>query len=291
MEKKKYYIVYQITNKLNNKIYIGVHVTENIKDKYMGSGSNIKKAIKEFGIENFEKIILFNFDNKEDMLEKEKELVNNEFIKNGDTYNIMLGGNGFNSQNLVNVKDKNGNTQSVHITDPRYLSGELVGINKGMVIVKDENNNYLRVCVDDDRYLSGELSYIHSGMIPVKDKNGIFCSVPINDKRFLSGELVGCSKYMITVKDKNNNILNVSTSDPRYLSDELKPIWIGKRHKEETKKKMSEIKKGKYKGKESSQYGTCWVYNLEKHENKKIKLDNIKEWLSNGWVKGRKMII
>lgn len=51
----KNYIIYQITNKLNNMIYIGCHVTENVNDKYMGSGTNIRNAIKEFGKENFTK--------------------------------------------------------------------------------------------------------------------------------------------------------------------------------------------------------------------------------------------
>jgi hypothetical protein len=77
----KNYLVYQITNKLNDMIYIGVHITEDIDDNYMGSGTNISKAIKEIGRENFDKIILHNFDNEEDMLEKEAQLVNREFIK------------------------------------------------------------------------------------------------------------------------------------------------------------------------------------------------------------------
>ena len=39
----------------------------------------IKKAIKEFGKENFEKIILYNLDSRKEMLEKEKEL--REYIR------------------------------------------------------------------------------------------------------------------------------------------------------------------------------------------------------------------
>jgi len=32
------HIIYQITNKVNNKIYIGLHSTKDINDGYMGSG-------------------------------------------------------------------------------------------------------------------------------------------------------------------------------------------------------------------------------------------------------------
>ena len=150
-ESKKFYIVYQITNLLNNNIYIGVHVTENLNDKYFGSGNNIKKAIKEFGKENFEKIILYNFNSKEEMLEKEKELVNDEFIKRGDTYNIILGGGNFNTENLVTIRDISGNTFDVHKTDPRYLSGELVHVTTGLVVVKDISGNTFSVHKTDPR--------------------------------------------------------------------------------------------------------------------------------------------
>ena len=33
----------------------------------------------------------------------------------------------------ANVKDKDGNTFSVFKDDPRYLSGELVGVTKGLI--------------------------------------------------------------------------------------------------------------------------------------------------------------
>ena len=36
-----------------------------------------------------------------------------------------------------------------------------------------------------------------------------------------------------------------------------------------------------------SAYGTCWVYNDK--ESKKIKKEHLNEYLSNGWIKGRKM--
>jgi hypothetical protein len=111
------YIVYKITNILNNYIYIGIHYTSNINDSYMGSGTNIKKAIKEFGISNFNKEVLFIFDNKEDMILKEKELVNKEFILREDTYNISLGGGTYNSTDMVVTKDIHGNIFTVNKLD------------------------------------------------------------------------------------------------------------------------------------------------------------------------------
>lgn len=288
-EKKKYYIVYQITNKINEKVYIGVHMTENVNDKYFGSGTNIKKAIKKFGKENFEKILLHNFDTSEEMLEKERELVNNEFIKRGDTYNIILGGGGLKTENCVTVKDKDGNTFDVHKTDPRYLSGELVHISTGMVNVMDKDGNTYCVHKTDPKYLSGELYGANKNKIPIIGKDGNVSMVSINDPRYLSGELVHVAKGLITVKDINGNTCSVSINDPRYLSGELVNIWQGKKHNIESCLKMSIAKKGKYKGKENSQYGTCWVYNLEMKVSKKIKNIDLDVYLKKGWVKGRKM--
>lgn len=89
-----YYLIYKITNMINNKIYIGKHKTDDINDNYMGSGTMLKRAINKYGIENFEKEILFECSTEKEMNEKEKQIVNNNFISRSDTYNIKNGGEG-----------------------------------------------------------------------------------------------------------------------------------------------------------------------------------------------------
>jgi len=86
--------MYQITNKVNNKIYVGVHKTESLDDGYMGSGSIIRRAIDKHGISNFEKVILEHFDNSEAMYAKEKEVVDESFLERDDVYNLRRGGQG-----------------------------------------------------------------------------------------------------------------------------------------------------------------------------------------------------
>lgn len=86
------YYLYKITNKCNEKIYIGIHQTCNIDDNYMGSGKLLKAAMKKYGKEYFIKEILEIFDNEDEMVRREQELVTLEFISNDNNYNIMPGG-------------------------------------------------------------------------------------------------------------------------------------------------------------------------------------------------------
>jgi hypothetical protein len=131
------------------------------------------------------------------------------------------------TKGLVPVKDKDGNTFSVPVDDPRYLSGELLPSSKGLVPVKDKDGNTFSVPVDDPRYLSGELIYVLKGLVNVRDKNGNTFSVPVDDPRYLSGELVGITKGFTSVKDKNGKKFLVLNNDPRYLSGELVGVQNG----------------------------------------------------------------
>jgi group I intron endonuclease len=88
------YTVYKITNLINEKIYIGVHRTNNLDDDYFSSSKLVKLAVKKYGIENFVKDILYVYDNPEEMFLKEKEIVNKEFVQRADTYNLTCGGYG-----------------------------------------------------------------------------------------------------------------------------------------------------------------------------------------------------
>ena len=92
--KKKHYLVYKTTCLLNGKIYIGQHQTYDIDDGYLGSGILIRRAIEKYGKENFKREILFECSTREEMNAKEAELVNEEFLKRNDVYNLKQGGEG-----------------------------------------------------------------------------------------------------------------------------------------------------------------------------------------------------
>jgi len=58
--------------------------------------------------------------------------------------------------------------------------------------------------------------------------------------------------------------------------------WEGKKHSDETKKKIGKTNSLKLKGKGNSQYGTCWITNGV--ENKKTKRGGD---IPDGWYQGR----
>jgi len=87
-----FFTIYKTTNLLNNMIYVGCHYTFDPWDSYLGSGLYLRNAINKHGIENFKKEVLFMFGNEQEMLGKEAEIVNEEFLKRDDVYNLCHGG-------------------------------------------------------------------------------------------------------------------------------------------------------------------------------------------------------
>ena len=90
------WILYQTTNAINGKIYVGVHKCTNTprSRQYLGSGDKITAAIKKYGRKNFERVTLAEFACLEDAYSAEAKLVNTEFVNRKDTYNVCLGGRG-----------------------------------------------------------------------------------------------------------------------------------------------------------------------------------------------------
>lgn len=143
------YIVYQTVCKVNNKIYIGVHGTEDpdVFDGYIGNGVDINRpatyadpttpfqyAVRKYGVKNFIRTVIQTFDNEKDAYKLEEQLVNEDFIRREDVYNLALGGriNVINSipKKEVHMYDLDGNyirsfegvNQAARFVDPNCLT-------------------------------------------------------------------------------------------------------------------------------------------------------------------------
>lgn len=217
-----YHTIYKVTNLLNNKIYIGKHSSEIIEDCYMGSGKLIRRSIKKYGIENFKKEILYVLESELSAYEKEKEVVNEEFVLRKDTYNLISGGDCFESINSNIEFRKNKNKKAaISMNKIIWLDEEFRKRNKDRVI---EQNKKMW---NDEIFRNKMLSIIYNA-------------------------------------------------------------FSGKTHTEETKRKIGEKSSINQKGEKNSQYGTCWIYK-EQIGNKKIKINELENYLKDDWIKGRKL--
>jgi hypothetical protein len=91
---KKYHFIYKTTNLLNSKYYIGMHSTSNLKDGYLGSGKKLRYSIHKYGIANFKLKILEFLESRDELVKRERELVNEDILKDPMCMNLKIGGDG-----------------------------------------------------------------------------------------------------------------------------------------------------------------------------------------------------
>lgn len=85
----------------------------------------------------------------------------------------------------------------------------------------------------------------------------------------------------------NSHVNKMAWENEEYRENKLKNLdWTGKKHTDESKRLISQKRKGTGVGESNSQYGTCWI--TKDGANKKIKKEDIETYLNEGWVKGRK---
>lgn len=123
--------LYRITNKINGKYYHGIHslpkdlgkTPEN--DGYWGSGTEIVKAIREEGRENFTKEIVKTFSTRDELAEAEKDIVTIEEVRNPDCYNLTEGGDS-NMEHLgwVVCRPKDAIDKVIKITREEYYKNK-----------------------------------------------------------------------------------------------------------------------------------------------------------------------
>lgn len=124
--------VYKITNKINNKYYIGIHSFPKdlgytpLTDGYWGSGTKIIEDIKILGRENFIKEILGIYSTREEISIEEQKLVTMDVVRSKDSYNLILGGDSNYKSNIgwVVCRPKSAIDKVIKITRNEYYSNK-----------------------------------------------------------------------------------------------------------------------------------------------------------------------
>ncbi len=245
-----YYFIYKTTNLINSKFYIGKHKTKNIDDGYYGSGNGLLKAIKKYGKINFVREIIEFASSIEELNLLEEKYVTELEVSNPNCYNARIGGEG-------GWTHWNG-------SEGHVISTRKGGANSGVT----ERNYALSTEEYRDRYYKGLGKWIK--------ENGYISREWSETERKQHGQIMS---------GENNPMFNKTWV---FNPDTSEKIVIDKTelHLYES---MGWNKGTKFKKKNSSGYGKCWVH--KGTENKFIKSDELEKYKELGYIKGRYLII
>jgi len=113
----------------------------------------------------------------------------------------------------------------------------------------------------------------------------------INDEKHREVSQLGGNATSLKLKNdpefrkRHQKIVSENMKKAHQLGKIIPPDWTGKKHKEETKRKIGIKNSIKQSGINNSQFGTCWI--TKNGNDKKIKKEYLQEYLSEGWIKGR----
>lgn len=203
--------VYITTNLTNNKKYIGLKTSEKFVPTYLGSGRIIKKAINKYGKDNFSVEILEECESIEDLRDAERKWI--KFYNaqsNNDFYNIAEGGqwgnciDGMNEKELQEYKQHlSESIKKSYQTNPKLkeLRAKQRKDMKGKIIVSDETKE------KRSKILKQKWDDDYEGM---------------------------CETVKKTIR------LNKEKGTYKKTWQEHQHPWIGRKHSEDSKKKISE---------------------------------------------------
>ena len=93
-KQKKYHFIYKTTCEITGKYYVGMHSSDSLEDGYLGSGKILGYSRAKYGDENHTREILEHCESREQLRSREKEIVNEELLKDPLNINIKYGGEG-----------------------------------------------------------------------------------------------------------------------------------------------------------------------------------------------------
>lgn len=260
-----YGYIYKTTNLINNKIYIGKHKSSKFNPKYKGSGKLLKKAIKKYGYNNFETILICECENLKELNEKEKyyiEKLDSLYINNRG-YNITLGGDGGATTTNTIVVHKENSCKFIYLNELNFYLEN--GYEKGMsdkMKINLKNNTYYRSKTNNPFY-GKHHSEITKKLISMSSKgrgagdNNVAKRLDVRKK--ISEKAKGENNYF-----KNHKFIYINDGKIELKIENDKTVPFG-------------FVKGRLP--------SCWVHNRE--IEKLVLIKDLNYYLDNGFIKGR----
>lgn len=293
LETCKFHYFYIITNTKTNKLYCGIHSTNNKNDDYIGSGTDLLKDYKKYGRDHFSKKIISFFDSRKKASEFENYFVNKEFIASAYTYNKRVGGdNGGILKHTEETRKKlsvaaQGTTQECFIMACKdKLRVFNPKTNERQTIDKEELEMYLRQGFVRGTRIQNKTSLNKKIVTNTSTNESMFVSTNKVDEYTNGGYVVGnngkgSDKRSIAqtgLKVLYNKELDKHTKvKPELVDEYLSKGWVLGMSEELTKAKGAIA------------LDTVWITNIETNECIKIKLVDLQSYLDNGWIKKRTM--
>jgi group I intron endonuclease len=198
-------IVYIIHNKINSKKYIGSDSNNN--PKYFGSGTYIKKAIKKYGKENFEKVILNEVNDLSLMKELEEYWINyfnaydNPLFYNATKYSAGI--TKYPEDKKINVSNANkGNKYHLGFSQTEYQKSQTRLANLGRKQSQNEKDQRSKSMLGN-KYALGNIFSLESREKISKAKIGCICSNETKQK----------------ISNKNNKPVLQYTKDGEFIKE------------------------------------------------------------------------
>lgn len=246
-----FFFVYETTNIINGKKYRGIHKTKNLNDGYIGSGFAFEKAVQKYGRENFKREILEFCNSYDELIEKEKIYVDDNWVKNRNNYNLKTGGQ---SAGILSNESKNKISKTLK---EKYKSGKIISTFSKNRKGKTPWNKGVKMTIEHKEKCS------KSGKERFEnDKNHPFKISP-NRKGHNKGEKIG------PMKEETKN----------KISNTLKERWKKEKHPSKGKKGKIPWNKGlkghKFKKEKNFECPYCGRF-LDKVNAKRWHFENCK---------------
>lgn len=246
---RKFHYIYKIT-RFDGMFYIGLHSTDNLEDGYFGSGQRLWKSIRYHGKDKHTKEILEFLPSRELLIEREKEIINAEFLTNVLVLNLALGGGG---------DTHNENT-------PERISAKLKEVWADLDKRDAMSEKVAEWWTPEKRFTQSELKKKqHEDSI-------VLANISAGTTAALARPEV--KQNMSSAKAKN-------WLDPEYRANQIAAQNLGKQT-EEFSRKQSDAKLGD----KNPNFGLRWIYNPVLMQTIRVPKS---EPIPNGWLKGRKM--
>ena len=92
--RRKYHIIYRTTCTMTNRYYIGMHSTDDLADRYLGSGIRLRRSVEKYGATNHTREILEILSTRDEASEREKQIITEELRSDPLCLNCGAGGLG-----------------------------------------------------------------------------------------------------------------------------------------------------------------------------------------------------